>query len=87
MDPVRYNSMNIFRSVDSEILKRRCVDFTLLGYPQIEPKSAGAQILVPHIDVDEYVGLVAVVHVDASPDGLLADILGTCPTQQPPRVA
>ena len=79
--------MYIFRSVDDVILKRRCVDFTLLGYFQIEPKSAGAQILVPHIDVDEYFGLVAVVHVDASPDRLLAGLMGTCPTQQPLRVA
>ena len=44
---------------------------TLLGYFQIEPKPSGTQILVADLDVDEYVGLVAVVHVDASPNGLL----------------
>lgn len=59
IDPVLYNSMNTFRSMDGETLKRACVDFTLPGYPQIELKPGGAQIPVTHIDVDEYVGLVA----------------------------
>ena len=53
------------QSVDGETLKRTCVDFTLLGNFQIEPKPSGAQILVLHLDVDEHVGLVAVLHADA----------------------
>ena len=58
VDPV-LSSMNTFRSMDGETLKRAWVDLTLLGFTQIELKPCGAQMLVTHIDVDEYVGLVA----------------------------
>ena len=34
---------------------------TFLGYFWIELKPSGAQILVPHLDGDEYLGLVAVL--------------------------
>ena len=77
--------MNTFRSVDDRFSSAGVQRLT--GYPQFEPTSGGAQILVHHIDVHEYVGLVAVVHADASPDGFLAELVGTCPTQQPLRVA
>ena len=50
----------------SKNTSRTCVDFTLLGYFQIEPKPSGAQILVTNIDEDEYVGLVTIIYADSS---------------------
>ena len=68
--PVRYNSVNTFRSVDDRFSSAGVQ--TLPGYTQFEPTSGGAQLLVSHIDV-----LVAVVHVDASPDGFRGNVSHT----------
>ena len=73
--PVRYNSVNTFRSVDDRFASAGVQ--TLPGYFQFEPTSGGAQTFVSHIDVREYVGLVAVVHVDASPDGFCGNVSHT----------